>query len=198
MTGRARQAANAFLVGTLLAPTAKPPSGADAPGCPSFRELGRRVDAKIEGILALKPGMPLNEFSKYASQGLNFWDDVGADKETVFFVGVTDGNAHVSDELVCRFGRDDRLRSCKRDCCRSTTRTINEAQYSALAVGDGRAEVERRLCSPSDSEADTKSPNRVSIYYHIDLPVGHHDEGQTVMLIFQYGRLASKGMSPYY
>jgi hypothetical protein len=198
MTGRARQAGRAALVGILLAPTGKPTSSAGALGCPSFLELGRRVDAKVESILALKPGMPLKDFSKYASQGLNFWDAVGADKETIFFVSVTDGNARVSDELVCRFSRDDRLRSCKRECCRSTTRTISEAQYNELGVGDAQSDVERRLCSPSGSERDKKRPTRVSIYYHIDLPVGHHDEGQTVMLIFQNGRLASKGMSPYY
>src|SRR5262249_30904670 len=155
-------------------------SAADAPRCPSFKELGQRVDAKISEILTLTPGMPLTEFtSKHASQGLNFWDDVGRDKETVFFVGVSDGNTQVIDELVCRFDRSDRLRSCKRECCRSTTRTITEAQYKAISVGEARAEIERRLCSPSDSEADKKSPTRVSIYYHIDLPIGEHDEGQT-------------------
>lgn len=39
---------------------------------------------------------------------------------------------------------------------------------------------------------------RANLYYHIDLPVGHHDEGQTVMLVFEDGKLASKDMSPYY
>src|SRR5262249_23083735 len=159
----------------------RPPSPPQAPMRRAAPHSGSWVAvwvSRSRASLALKPGVPLHEFSNYASQGLNVWDNVGADKETVFFVGVTDGNAHVSDELVCRFGRDDCLRSCKRECCRSTTRTISEAQYNALAVGDARREVERRFCSPSDSEADTKRPNRVSIYYHIDLPVGHHDEGQ--------------------
>jgi hypothetical protein len=45
---------------------------------------------------------------------------------------------------------------------------------------------------------DKKHPNRVSISYHIDLPIGHHDEGQTVLLVFEGGKLTSKGMSPYY
>jgi hypothetical protein len=52
------------------------------------------VDAKVADILALRPGMPLSEFtSKHATQALNFWDDVGVDKETVFVVGVAEGNA---------------------------------------------------------------------------------------------------------
>jgi hypothetical protein len=45
---------------------------------------------------------------------------------------------------------------------------------------------------------DPKNAKRLSIYYHIDLPVGHHDEGQTVMLVFDRGKLSTKGMSPYY
>ena len=199
MIRRNRRSACAVVVGcALLAPTG-PASAADAPRCPSFEELGRRVDARIDGILALTPGMPLREFTgKHASQGLNFWDNVDRDKETVFFVGVSDADASVSDELVCRFDQSDRLRSCKRECCRSTTRRITEAQYKAISVGEARADVESRLCSPSRAEADKKNPKRVSIYYHIDLPIGHHDEGQTVMLTFQDGKLASKGMSPYY
>jgi len=57
-------------------------SAADVPECPSFKQLGQRVDAKVHEILALRPGMPLKEFtSKHASQGLNFWDDVGAERE---------------------------------------------------------------------------------------------------------------------
>ena len=65
-------------------------------------------------------------------------------------------------------------------------------------MGEARAEVEGRLCSPSGSEADKKKPKQVSIYYHVDLPIGPHHEGQTVMLIFEDGKVASKGMSPYY
>jgi hypothetical protein len=165
--------------------------------CPSFTELGRRVDAKIREIVALKPGMSLEEFSrKYGSPGLNFWDDVGPDRENVFFVSVVDGNAHVSDELVCRFDRRDRLRSCRRECCRATTRTISKTQYNSIASGESRADLERRLCSPSNVEIDQKT-KRVSIYYHIDLPIGHHDEGQTVTLAFEGGKLTSKSMSPY-
>ena len=38
----------------------------------------------------------------------------------------------------------------------------------------------------------------VRTYYHIPLPVGHHDEGQTVMLVFEGNRLVSKDMNPYY
>ena len=65
-------------------------------------------------------------------------------------------------------------------------------------MGDTKADVERRLCSPSASETDPKNPKRVTLYFHIDLPVGHHDEGQTVMLVFEHGKMVSKGMSPYY
>jgi hypothetical protein len=62
-------------------------------------------------------------------------------------------------------------------------------------MGESRSEVEERLCSPSDVE--TKG-QQVLAYYHIPLPVGHHDEGQTVMLVFEGNRLVSKDMSPYY
>jgi hypothetical protein len=199
MKGWPLSAAGAIALGTMLAGIAQPVRAAEAPACPSFAELGRRVDARIDEIKALKPGLTLKEFTtRFASQGLNFWDDVGSERETVFFVVVAEGNAQVSDELVCRFDRSERLRSCRRECCRGTTRTITEEQYKAVAVGETRPELERRLCSASDSEVDPKKATRVSTYYHIDLPVGHHDEGQTVMFIFEDGKLSSKGMSPYY
>jgi hypothetical protein len=167
--------------------------------CPSFADLGKQVDAKVEAITALEPGLPLEDFTaKFASPALNFWDNVGTDRETVFFVTSGDGNAQVSDELVCRFDQRERLRSCKRECCRSATRTIEETQYNSLEIGTTRRDVERRLCSPSASEADNKNSKRLFTYYHIDLPIGHHDEGQTVMLVFDDGKLSSKGMSPYY
>jgi hypothetical protein len=114
------------------------------------------------------------------------------------FVAVTERNAQVSDEVVCRFDRNDRLLWCRRECCRGETRTITLDQYNSLTVGETRGVVEGRLCSPSDVEADPKNSKRVSTYYHIDLPVGHHDEGQTVLLIFEDGTLSSKDMNPYY
>jgi len=148
------------------------------PECPSFTDLGKQVDARVETIMALEPGLPLKAFTaEFASPALNFWDNVGWERETVFSVAATDGNAQVSDELVCRFDRAQRFRSCKRECCRSTTRTITETQYKSLAIGSTQSEVERRLCSPSDSEADPKNSKRLVTYYHIDLPIGHHDEG---------------------
>lgn len=200
MKGRALHGAGLAAVGcALLAGASEPPRATDVGRCPSFAALGRRVDANVHDILSLKPGLPLKEFtSSYASPALNFWDDVGSDKETVFFVAVTDGNAQVSDQLVCRFDRGERLRSCRKECCRNAGRTITQEQYSSLVVGDARPEVERRLCSPSDVEVDRKKATRVSTYYDIDLPVGHHDEGQTVVLVFEEGKLMSKDMSPYY
>jgi hypothetical protein len=174
-------------------------AAADQTSCPSFVDLERRLDAKIRVILALKAGVALDEFSrKHASRGLNFWDDVGVNRETALIAGVADGNAQVTDSLVCVFDRNDRLLSCRRECCRYTTRTITKAQYDSINAGEARAEVERRLCSASNSEVDPKNAKRLSIYYHIDLPVGHHDEGQTVMLVFDRGKLSTKGMSPYY
>lgn len=107
----------------------------------------------------------------------------------VFFVGVTENTAQVSDQVVCRFDRSERLRSCRKACCRNAGRTITQEQYGSLLIGEARQEVERRLCSPSDVGADRKKVGRVSTYYHIDLPVGHHDEGQTVMLVFEGGKL---------
>ena len=76
-------------------------------------------------------------------------------------------------------------------------RTITEVWYNSLAVGESRSEVERRLCSPSDSDPDPKNPGRVTVYYHIDIPVPFHDEGQTVYLTFEGGKLVSKDMSVY-
>jgi hypothetical protein len=167
--------------------------------CPSFPVLGRRLDAKVAEVIALKPGLPLTEFDgKYAFRALNFWDDVGSERETVFFVGVKEGNASVSDQVVCRFDQSDRLRSCRKECCRHATRTITKEQYDSLALGDSRTDVERRLCSPSDWEVDKKAPTNITTYYHIDLPIHHHDEGQTVMLVFKGGKLTSRDMSPYY
>ena len=197
MNGRRGRAVS---VGTLLWTSASVLAGsapADTlPVCPSFAALGRRVDDRVR---AIKPGLTLKEFtSQVATQALNFWDNVGWQRETVFFVTVTEGNAQVSDEVVCRFDRNDRLVRCKRECCRGETRTITLDQYNSLAVGETRAVVEGRLCSPSDAEADPKNAKLVRTYYHIDLPVGHHDEGQTVLLVFENGTVSSKGMSPYY
>jgi hypothetical protein len=169
---------------------------AETPACPSFSELGRQIDKRVQ---AIKPGRSLREFtSEFATQALNFWDRIGSQRETVFFVTVEEGNAQVTDELVCRFDKNDLLLWCKRECCRGHVRTITLEQYNALTIGESRAAVERRLCSPSDVAVDPKDSTRVSTYYHIDLPVGHHDEGQTVMLVFKSAALSSKGMSPYY
>jgi hypothetical protein len=189
-----------LIVGALLATTANgraEPAKIEAPpACPLFGDLGRRVDERIK---AIRPGVTLTQFTKaYARPALNFWDDVGSERETVFFIGVADGNAQVSDELVCRFNKSDRLLWCRRECCRSETRTISSDQYTSLKAGETRAALEARLCSPSDVEVDPKNPRRVSTYYHIDLPVGHHDEGQTVVLVFEDGALVSKKMGPYY
>lgn len=182
-----------------IAALANPASAQTTAACPSFAALGRRVDARVHEITSLKPGLPLREFTaQYARPALNFWDDVGSDRETVFSVPMSEGNAYVSDQLVCRFDRSERLRWCKKECCRGTTRTITKAQYDSLVPGEARVVVEERLCSPSASEVDRRAPKRFMTYYHIDLPVDHHDEGQTVMLIFEAGKLLSKGMSPYY
>lgn len=168
-------------------------------GCPSFQDLGQQLDRKVAEIIALKPGLPLKDFTdRFARPALNFWDNVGSDRETVFFVMALDGDSQVVDQLVCRFDQQERLQRCTRECCRHTSRTITEEQYNSLVVGELRREVERRLCSPSDVEGDEKDSNRISTYYHIDLPVGHHDEGQAVKLIFQDARLSSKDMNPYY
>jgi hypothetical protein len=185
-----------LLVACLIGCAEREPAG-ETPVCPSFAELGRRLDAKVEEIEALEPGLPLQDFTRHAIPSLNFWDDVGSERETGFLVAVSDGNTQVSDNLICRFDRSERLRSCRRECCRYTTRTITKEQYDSIAAGETRDALERRLCSPSDSEVDAENAARASTYYHIDLPIGHHDEGQGVMLRFEDGRLTSKHMSPY-
>jgi hypothetical protein len=197
MSGKPLRAAGAgMLLYALLAGDAGP---AAEQACPSFADLGQRVDGRVEAVKALQPGLALKEFtSRFATQALNFWDDIGSERETVFFVAVTEGNAQVSDQLVCRFDRNERLLWCQRECCRGATRTITIEQYNSLTVGETRPEVERRLCSPSDVEVDSTGSQRVKTYYHIDLPIGHHNEGQTVMLVFESGKLSSKSMSPYY
>jgi hypothetical protein len=183
----------------LLAIIAVPHATADKLECPSFVDLGHRLDAKVAEVLALKPGLPLKSFQgHYAYQALNFWTKVGAARETVFFVVVEEGNAYISDEVSCRFGRDDRLQACRRECCRSSVRTISKAQYDGVAAGDVRERLERSLCGPSNAEGDAKNPRRTTLYYHVDLPIGHHDEGQTAMLVFEDNKLVSKDMSPYY
>jgi hypothetical protein len=149
-------------------------------------------------VKSIKPGVSLKEFttSGPARRALNFWNEVpGGLRETVFFVSASDGNSVVRDQVVCRFSKNDILLSCKRVCCRGQGRSISLEQYNSLEVGEAQAAVERRLCTPSDSERD--GPRRLKTYYHIALPVGHHDEGQTVMLLFEDGSLVSKAMSPY-
>jgi hypothetical protein len=161
--------------------------------CPSFKDLGKRLDERIAGI---KPGTSLQEFTEgFASRALNF-DDPKSREGALFFVGVTEGNATVVDELQCRFDSHARLISCRRECCRSESRSITLAQYDSLAVGQLRQDVEARLCSPSDVER--KGLGKIQTYYHIPLPVGHHWEGQTVLLEFENDRLTFKDMSPYY
>src|SRR5512139_1159214 len=97
-------------VALLLAPVdALCASTQGGPACPSFADLAQRLEAKVQAVLALKPGVPLKEFEKHAPRALNFWDAVGRDKETVFSVGVTEGNADMSDELVCVFDSAERL-----------------------------------------------------------------------------------------
>ena len=65
-----------------------------------------------------------------------------------------------------------------------------------MLKGESRETIERRLCSPSNVER--QNGGHVATYYHIPIPVGHHDEGQTVMLVFEASKLVSMGMSPYY
>lgn len=72
---------------------------------------------------------------------------------------------------------------------------MSVALYESLKVGDERSAVEGRACSPSDTEAKGE---QTTTYYHVPLPVDHHDEGQTAMLVFKQNKLASKTMSPYY
>ena len=162
-------------------------------GCPSFKALGLRLDQRIAG---LKPGTSLKEFtSSFASQALNFEHPLSRGG-ALFFVGISEGTASVTDELQCRFDPTGRLVSCRRECCRSESRSVTLEQYNSLAVGQSRSEIEARLCSPSYVERESRT--KVKTYYDIPLPVGHHDEGQGVLLMFENDRLAFKGMSPYY
>ena len=179
--------------------TVAPPVAAASPtatpiNCPSFQTLGRQVDAKVA---AIKPGVTLSQFETDGiGRALNFWDPApGGLRETVFFVSVDEGNAAVSDQVVCRFNKADVLQSCRKECCRSESRTMSAAVYESLKIGDDRSAVEERACSPSATER--KGQQRTT-YYHVPLPVDHHDEGQTAMLVFKQDKLASKNMSPYY
>jgi hypothetical protein len=161
--------------------------------CPSFDILRAKLNRQIA---ALKPGMPLQEFTHgFASQALNF-ETPTSREGALFFVGVSEGNATVTDELQCRFDSAKKLISCHRECCAYNSREISPAQFESLVIGESRQAIELRLCSPSTHEG--QKGGRVATYYHIDLPIGHHDEGQTVMLVYERGKLISKGMSPYY
>jgi hypothetical protein len=166
---------------------------ATAVGCPSFSALGVELDRRIS---ALKPGLTLHEFtSGFASQALNF-EHPQSREGAGFIVGVSEGNATVTDNLHCRFDARGLLVRCRRECCRYTGRRVTLEQYDAIATGQTRSEVEARLCSPSFVEREGRS--KVKTYYHIPLPVAHHDEGQGVLLVFENDRLTFKGMSPYY
>ena len=161
--------------------------------CPSFSPLRARLNRKIAD---LKPGLSLEEFTRdFASQALNF-ETPTSPEGALFFVGLTEGNATVTDELQCRFDSGNKLISCHRECCAYNVRDVTPEQYKSLATGESREAIEQRLCSPSTVEK--QDDGRVVTYYHIDLPTGHHFEGQTVMLIYEGGKLVSKGMSPYY
>lgn len=200
---------SASLAAVLLVGCSEPPGGhappqtqasgtpADEPSqCPSFDELGLKVDRRVD---AIRPGVTLREFTTTAAvtRALNFWDEVpGSLRETVFFMSAGEGNAIVSDNIVCRFDSGDRLVSCERVCCRAQSRTVTLEQYNSLRLGESRSAVEGRLCSPSWVE--TESASRVKTYYHVPLPVGHHDEGQAVMLVFDHNELSFKDMNPYY
>jgi hypothetical protein len=161
--------------------------------CPSFSTLRVELDRRVA---ALKPGLKLQEFTReFASQALNF-EHPQSREGAGFIVGVSEGNATVTDNLHCRFDSQGLLVRCRRECCRYTGRRVTLEQYDAIAVGQTRSEIEARLCSPSFVERDT--PSKVKTYYHIALPVAHHDEGQGVLLVFENDRLTFKGMSPYY
>jgi hypothetical protein len=163
------------------------------PACPSFGTLRAKLDQRIAD---LKPGLALREFTRgFASQALNF-EKPTYFQGALFIVAISEGNATVTDELQCRFDASEQLISCRRECCQYTIREMTLDQYTSLAKGESREAVEGRLCSPSSTER--QSAGRVATYYHVPLPVGHHDEGQTAMLVFEDGKLSSKGMSPYY
>jgi hypothetical protein len=175
-----------------LAQTAAQPVG-PSPACPSFKDLGLKLDRRIA---SLKPGTTFEEFTRdFASRALE-WERPQSPTGALFFAGISEGNASISDELQCRFDAGNRLVSCHRECCRSESREVTLDQYNSLTVGESRSDVEWRLCSPSLVER--KSPASVTTYYHIPLPVGEHYEGQGVLLVFDQDRLSSKGMSPYY
>jgi hypothetical protein len=166
---------------------------ADAPAsCPPFGPLREKLDRRIAG---LKPGVPLQEFTQgFASQALHF-ETPTAYGGALFIVGMAEGNATATDTLRCRFDSANKLISCHRECCAYTIREVTLDQFKSVAVGDTRAAVEQRLCSPSTTEK--RGAAGIATRYYIDLPVGHHDEGQTVMLVYERGRLVSKSMSPY-
>src|SRR5262245_40998020 len=68
--------------------------------CPSFDVLRVKLNRQIA---ALRPGMPLQEFTQgSASQALNF-ETPTSDEGALFIVGTSEGNAAVTDELQCRF-----------------------------------------------------------------------------------------------
>jgi hypothetical protein len=182
-------------IGLVLATIAAATSIAEEASqpCPSFKALGLQLDAKIA---AIKPGIPLKEFTTTTASRAFDFDDPKSRKGALFLIGVREGNASVVDELDCWFDSGGRLIRCRLVCCRSESRRVSLGQYNAIAIGQTRAEVEAVLCAPSDTESEKLGT--VKTYYHIPLPVGHHDEGQTVMLVFDNGRLSSKGMSPYY
>ncbi len=161
--------------------------------CPAFGPLREKLNSQIAG---LKPGMPLQEFTRgFASQALNF-EKPTYFRGALFRAGLAEGNATVTDTLQCRFDSAEKLISCHRECCAYTIREVTLDQYKSVAIGDSREAVEQRLCSPSTVEQ--QGATKVATYYYIDLPVGHHDEGQTVMLVYERGKLVSKDMSPYY
>jgi len=161
--------------------------------CPSFDILRAKLNRQIA---ALRPGIPLQEFTHaFASQALNF-ETPTSREGALFIVGASEGNAMVTDELQCRFDSGNKLISCHRECCAYSIRDITAVQFQLLAIGESREAVEARLCAPSLHER--QKGGRVATYYHIDLPIGHHDEGQTVMLVYERGKLISKDMSPYY
>jgi hypothetical protein len=188
-----RRAAIAFGLGIQFVAAAASQAVEAGASCPSFDVLRVKLNRQIA---ALKPGLPLREFTHgFASQALNF-ETPTSHEGALFIVGISEGNAAVTDELQCRFDSAKKLIACHRECCAYNIRDITPAHFESLVVGESRETVEARLCSPSTFEK--KKGGRVATYYHIDLPIDHHDEGQTVMLVYERGRLVSKAMSPYY
>jgi hypothetical protein len=169
-------------------------SGAVSPStpCPSFEALGRQLDRRFAQV---KPGTTLADFVvQVAPRALDF-DTPQSREGAMFDLFISEGNATVSDNLTCRFDRTDRLLSCRKECCRSRSRLIAPEVFAALAIGDTRASVIQRACSPSLLE---RKGSRVNAYYHDPTPIFGHDEGQTVLLTFEHERLVSKDKSPYY